>query len=404
MTLEEQSIGTPDIEDTIDRHPLTVPPQMPLAEVIALMSRTRQDYCSVSPTDSFGEAMPIHQARSSCVLVMEGNAIIGILTERDIVRLTALNLDIADFSVEKVMAHPVITVAQSELHDIFAPLFLFRRYQMRHLVVVDDGAKLVGVVSSESIRRVLRPANLLKVRRVAEVMSVPVIRAVINASVLHIAQLMAKHRVSCVVIVEEWQSSLPVGIVTERDIVQFQALQLDLSGICAEVVMSTPLFLLSPEDSLWTAHQEMLRRRVRRLVVSWNWGNDLGIVTQTSLLRIFDPVEMYGVVQTLQRTVEKLVNSTHSVDAPYVHWSYPLRSDVGNRVRLSLSILQTHLEGLRDRPQLPPQQQHDILTQALEHVAHLNTLLESDALSAENCDRAIEPLSNPPHYNKIGEL
>ncbi|MGQ4647837.1 CBS domain-containing protein [Lyngbya aestuarii] len=65
------------------------------------------------------------------------------------------------------------------------------------------------------------------------------------------------------------RGSLPVGIITERDIVQFQSLQLDLSQTKAETVMSTPLFMLSPEDSLWTAHQEMQQRYLRRLVVSW---------------------------------------------------------------------------------------------------------------------------------------
>jgi signal-transduction protein with cAMP-binding, CBS, and nucleotidyltransferase domain len=106
---------------------------------------------------------------------------------------------------------------------------------------------------------------------------------------------------------EETEDSFrPVGIVTERDIVQFQSLELELSKIQAQDVMSTPLFLLSPEDSLWTAHQEMQHRHVRRLVVSWNWGRGLGIVTQTNLLRVFDPMEMYGVIETLQRTVEQL--------------------------------------------------------------------------------------------------
>ena len=124
---------------------------------------------------------------------------------------------------------------------------------------------------------------------------------------------MADRKVSCVVITlddegEDWQSvgANPVGIITERDIVQFQALQINLAKVQAQTVMSEPLFLLNPEDSLWTAHQEMLSRRVRRLVVSWNWGQGLGIVTLTSLLKIFDPIEMYGVIKTLQQTIEQL--------------------------------------------------------------------------------------------------
>ena len=70
--------------------------------------------------------------------------------------------------------------------------------------------------------------------------------------------------------------------------------------------MSSPLLLLSPDDSLLTARETMNRKKVRRLVVSWNWGQGLGIITQTSLLKIFDPMEMYGAMEALQHTVQQL--------------------------------------------------------------------------------------------------
>jgi CBS domain-containing protein len=135
-----------------------------------------------------------------------------------------------------------------------------------------------------------------------------VIQADLTDKVIDLARTMAEAQVSCVVIVQELpqEPSLPVGIITERDLLQFQTLGLDLGKVSAEAVMSTPLFLLNPEDSLWIAHQQMQRRRVRRLVVSWNWGEGIGLVTQTSLLRVFDPMEMYGVIETLQHTVEQL--------------------------------------------------------------------------------------------------
>jgi CBS domain-containing protein len=119
---------------------------------------------------------------------------------------------------------------------------------------------------------------------------------------------MAERRVSCVVITEEngYGGFYPLGIVTERDIVQFQTLRLNLAQTLAQTVMSTPLFLLHPQDSLWKAHREMQRRRVRRLVVFWDLGRGLGIITQSNLMRVFDPVEMYGVIEILQRTIEQL--------------------------------------------------------------------------------------------------
>ena len=57
----------------------------------------------------------------------------------------------------------------------------------------------------------------------------------------------------------------PVGIVTERDIVQFQTLGLVLDQMQASQVMSTPLIPLGPQDSLWSANQLMQQRHVETL-------------------------------------------------------------------------------------------------------------------------------------------
>jgi CBS domain-containing protein len=309
MPFSDPRIATPGLAEAIDRHPLTVPPDTSLLDVLSCMSQTQSPLKGIeSPSDEESSLQPIQNTRSSFVLITQGTDVAGIFTERDIVRLTARGQDFKGLTIAEVMTHPVITVPEADLQDVFAALFLFRRYQIRHLVVVNAQGQLAGVISPASIRQVLRPANLLKLRRVADVMIHQVIQAPMAAAVLDLAQLMEERRVSCVVITKKdaEEHNVPIGIVTERDLVQFQALRLDLAVTKAETVMSTPLYLLSPEDSLWTAHQQMQQRHVRRLVVSWNWGRDLGIVTQTSLLRIFDPMEMYEIIETLQRTVQQL--------------------------------------------------------------------------------------------------
>ncbi len=331
----------PNLESAIARNPFIVLPTTPLIDAIALLSQSQSRTCGL-PEDSdvaFPIIFPTIEAsaevsadasagfsngasegvrRPSCVLVMQAQTLLGILTERDVVRLTAQGIDLQASTIADVMVTPVITLPQRYLQDISAALFLFRRYRIRHLPVVDEQGQLLGVISHESLHEVLRPANLLRFRRVSDVMTKQVVSAPLTATVLQLAQLMAAQRVSCVVIMQRDRPrdaeervdgeglEFPVGIVTERDIVQFQALQVNMATTQAQTVMSTPLFLLSPEDFLWTAHQEMLKRRVGRLVVSWNWGQGLGIVTQTSLLRIFDPLEMYKMIENLQQTVEQL--------------------------------------------------------------------------------------------------
>ena len=303
MDSESPLTVTLSTTSAINRQVLKVSPETPIADAIAQMS-------SGSKT-----------SRASCVVVVDGSDIVlGIVTERDIVDLTAKQQkeaqSLATVPISTIMTTPVKTLEMAAFQDIFAVLFLFRRYRIRHLPIVGTDNQLVGVVTPASIRKVLKPANLLKMRRVSDIMSTDVVQAPASVPVIFLAQLMAEHRVSCVVIVDavleggvaEDESPIcpPVGIVTERDIVQFKALELDLHQLTAEAVMSAPLFLLDPQDSLWAAHEAMKEHKVRRLVVSWNWGRDIGIITQTSLLRVFDPIEMYGIIESLQQTVREL--------------------------------------------------------------------------------------------------
>ena len=351
------------IEDAIDRHPLVVTPDTPLVEAIALMNQTRGSSCSLSKAANKDLAATMRGARSSCVLVMSGSDLVGIFTERDIVQLTAKRLNLEEIEIGQVMTQSIVSLPETNLKDVFAPLFLFRRYSIRHLPIVDSQGGLVGTISPESIRQVLQPVNLLKLRRVADVMSQQIIHAPLTVSILTLAQLMAQHRVSCVVIVEGDENSglLPVGIVTERDLVQFQYLQLELGKIEAGEVMSTPLFLLTPEDSLFAAYQEMERRRVRRLVVSWNWGKGLGIVTQTSLLRVFDPMEMYGAIELLQSTVRELETQKAVLEGQVNYPSEEVVATVNshseneNKIESLLSKLQVGLESLVKEPNLSSQ-------------------------------------------------
>ncbi len=321
MQLNNSFFAAPDLDATIDRNPLIISPDLTLQGAIALMSQAKGSKCQLNNHQLDKQTQNQEQLEfkvASCALVMEDQEITGILTERDIVKLTAAGLDFQDVKVADVMTSSVVTLKEDSFPDIFAALFLFRRYRIRHLPLLDSDNRLLGIISPGTIRNAMRPANLLKLRRVADVMSKDIVSADLNSSVLDLAKLMADNRVSCIVITEadhDEEIIFPRGIVTERDIMQFQSLQLDLSRTKAQEVMSSPLFLLSPEDSLLMAHQEMEQKRVRRLVVSWNWGRGLGIVTQTSLLKIFDPIEMHNVIESLQNTVSQLEQENEQLKA-----------------------------------------------------------------------------------------
>jgi CBS domain-containing protein len=376
----DDSLGTPPLAEAIDRHPLIVTPNASLVDVIALMNETAKNH---SQQEQFSSRDSLYGARSSCVLVMQAEKLLGIFTERDLVHLTALGVSISDTKIGEVMHHPVLTISEQELHNVFAALFLFRRHRIRHLAIINNLHQLTGVVSLDSIRHILRPTNLLKIRRVTEVMTSQIITGYPTTPVIELTELMVTHQISCVVIVETFYNGeesvqRPVGIITERDIVHFQAIGLDVQKTQAQTVMSTPLFILNPEDSLWKAHQEMEQRQVRRLVVSWNWGQNLGIVTQTSLLRVFDPIEMHVVIETLQQTLQQLgldpnqvlANSSDGdihLPAPVCH----LNDGEMPNLKTLLITLQAQIEHLVNNPELSTDKRQATLLNVLSDLKQL---------------------------------
>jgi hypothetical protein len=244
---------------------------------------------------------------------MEGLQLQGILTERDIVRLTAEQRNLSEVRVNEVMTQQLVTLMESPSQTALTALALFYQHRIRHLPIVNTQAHLVGMITPELIRQVLQPVNLLKLRSISEVMTNPVIQAPATASVLSIVQQMAAHHVSCIVITEELSADdlepntvrlQPIGIITEGDIVQFQTLGIDLAQTQAQTVMSSPVFTLQPQESLWRAQQEMQARTIRRLVITDPCGQLLGIITQTSLLQVIDPMEVLGLIDLLQYQVQ----------------------------------------------------------------------------------------------------
>ena len=193
-----------------------------------------------------------------------------------------------------------ITLVLSEQHTVMTALGIFQQHKIRHLPILDDRQQLIGIVTPEHIRQILQPVNLLRFRSIAEGMTTEVICAAPTTTTLEIAQSMVDRKISSIVIMDGDEPLRPVGIITERDVVQFQAFELELDQLLAPAVMSSPLFCLPPTDSLWAAQQVMQTKNIRQLVITNDRGELAGILTQSNLLQLLDPLEMLYMVESLQ--------------------------------------------------------------------------------------------------------
>ena len=110
-----------------------------------------QDLLTVSAGDRLGEAAKRMVARGvGAVLVMEGERLEGILTERDLMRAVATGYS-DDARVGDWMTRQPETVEASDATDHAASLMIHGGF--RHLPVIDQG-RVAGIISIRDLMRV----------------------------------------------------------------------------------------------------------------------------------------------------------------------------------------------------------------------------------------------------------
>lgn len=104
---------------------------------------------TVGPSDTVGEAVALMaQHRVGSVLVMDGEKLLGIFTERDTVRALSLSHDAPRHQITSWMTADPKTVGPDT--DADEALHLMLDNGFRHLPVMADG-KVVGVVSMRDL-------------------------------------------------------------------------------------------------------------------------------------------------------------------------------------------------------------------------------------------------------------
>ena len=124
-----------------------------------------------------------------------------------------------------------------------------------------------------------------------------------GASLQYAAQLMKKHHVGAVIVVEADDKSKPAGIITDRDIVLgIVAENLPLSTKVQDV-MSTEISKVSKGKGIAEVVDQMESKGVRRMIVVDDAGNACGIVSSDDILQLVAR-ELNGLGKLVERQLE----------------------------------------------------------------------------------------------------
>ena len=136
--------------------------------------------------------------------------------------------------VARLMTKKLITVRP--IDSIEEAIRLLRQRGVRHLLVIDK-TKLVGIISDRDLKRALEPSKtrkrvmaigglyfLLEPILVEEIMTPQPITITPHTSIQDATRLMLKHHFGALPVI---QGSVPVGIITESDLLRYFSEQAD---------------------------------------------------------------------------------------------------------------------------------------------------------------------------------
>jgi len=194
--------------------------------------------------------------------------------------------------VRDLMTAPVVTLSARQSVALAEVVMKLKR--IRHLPVVEEDRRLVGLVTHRDLLRakISALAPIGRERRaeaelrvaVSQIMQTEVWSVSPAAPALNAARLLSDHRFGCLPVVEAGRL---VGIVTEHDFLALVTDSLELGSpppvIDVQLVMTPLPATLRVTNTLAEARAEMERLHIRHLPVVDDDGTPLGMISDRDL-------------------------------------------------------------------------------------------------------------------------
>jgi CBS domain-containing protein len=252
----------------------------------------------------------MRERKVSSVLVTEEQMILGIITERDIVRALHAGRDVHALGVVDLMQSPVVTV-QTETRCLDAYHLMTSR-GIRHLVITDERGRVQGVASEGDVMRNFGVEYYMNFKDVGSVMTREFCRLAATATVADAIAEMVEKRQSCVVVVDSL--GRPGGVLTERDVVRLCMTRANPATMPLRKAMHSPVITVNPRRRLHTAVKAMEAAHIRRLIVVDAQGVACGLLTHHEVARGLEGDYASYLKEIVSMQARNLEQATQAID------------------------------------------------------------------------------------------
>jgi CBS domain-containing protein len=221
------------------------------------------------------------------VVVDEGNRLVGMLSDKDILRVTSTRSDVTvgGYATQSPTVTPDMDIM------VAAKLMMQSKQNRVPVVVSTTDHRVVGILSDVDIlRNVEVPSNIPST--IQAVMTKKVETCSPEERISKVWGHMLEADYTGIPVVSK--RSEPIGMITRRDIIKSGVVRISVEDERAsrpndspkvETSMSTPTYTLSENDSVRSAIEMILHYDVGRVTIVNEWGKVSGIVDRQDLLR-----------------------------------------------------------------------------------------------------------------------
>ena len=198
--------------------------------------------------------------------VTENDKIIGIVSMHNIVDSVSKTKDFRQTTAESIMSAPEIA---TENTDIGAARVMMREKNISRIPVVDKNQKLIGVVTIFDLLKSIKPHERMNFYSMSEeketIMGIS-LSAVMNdspttvdrkTSLSEIIGLLGRYETDGVIVAE---NGSPIGIVTEKDLLEFYISNLEQKGIFYQMIG-----LVDEDEFIVATADRMIRDTLQKL-------------------------------------------------------------------------------------------------------------------------------------------
>ncbi|MCS7171302.1 MAG: diguanylate cyclase, partial [Aquificaceae bacterium] len=212
------------------------------------------------------------------VLLFMGESPVGILTERDLVRLVTDGVSLEERAIEHASKN---LISVKEYRDIYYALSLMIENGIRRLLVRNENGRFLGTLEMEKVLIRLEEDDFRKKLRVRDLVTDGALIFVEEgASLFECLKLMREKNIGAIPVLRD---GYPVGIITERDIVRiFDTMD---PSHPVKFYMSSPVITVKEDTLVETAVKLMEEKGIRRLVVVGEEGKAVGVISNREIAR-----------------------------------------------------------------------------------------------------------------------